>query len=238
MEWTARELVNALGGHPAEALGIDPATEAGANRWLVAAIVLGSRGPAKAATEAVRSLAKNDTATPRDLAGADPERLERLLAEAGLTRPEVTARVLLRASAALVERFGGSCAALARDADGLEELGGRIASLAPGVGAATVARFLRPLRDVWTAAADLPLSPATHAAAVCVGLLRGHEDEEGSPGALRAALRAEAGAPALADAEHALDQLGRRACLPGRPERCPLNPRCPARSVARPGQRE
>jgi len=236
--WTARELVDTLGGHPAGALGIDPTAAGGAERWLVAALVLGARGRAEAATAAARALAKDGLAEPRDVAAASPEQLVRLLAEAGLADPERAASVLRRACAALVERFGGSCAGLARDADGLEELGGRIAALAPGVGPAAVARFLRPLRDVFAAAADLPLSPAARAAAECVGLLACGGDEAGGPGALRAALAAEADAPTLTDTEHALDALGRRACLRGRADRCPLKARCPRRAVARPGQRE
>jgi hypothetical protein len=93
-----------------------------------------------------------------------------------------------------------------------------------------VARFLRPLRERWPAAREVPLSPAARAAALHLGLLREGEDEEGEPGALRAALLRWPEAPALADAEAALARLGERACLRGRTARCPLGADCPAKS--------
>jgi endonuclease III len=221
--------VERLGGHPAADLGIDPADEEGCGRWLIAACLLAGRVDAGAATGAYRALARDGLPSPREIAAADPARIALRLADAGYPKPEVAARKLVRASAALAERWGGSPAALAADADGLPELAARIAGLAPGVGPATVSLFLRPLRDAWIAARELPLSPAARAAAVHLGLLREGEDEEGEPGALRAALAGEPGAPALADAETALERLGRRACLRERPERCLLGGDCPAR---------
>ena len=62
-----------------------------------------------------------------------------------------------------------------------------------------------------------------------MGLLREGEDEEGEPGALRAALAAQPDAPSLSDAETALERLGRRACLRQRVRSCPLGGDCPAR---------
>jgi hypothetical protein len=226
---TARELVDRLGGHPAASLGIDPGDAEGAGRWFIAACLLAGRSKASSAADAYRALARDGLPSPGEIAKADPARIARRLAEAGYPKPEVAAGKLARASAALVERWGGSIAALAADAEGLDDLGARIASLAPGVGPGAVATFLRPLRDVWIAAQEIPLSPAARAAAVHVGLLRAGEDAEGEPGALRAALAAEPDAPSLADAEAALERLGRRACLRERPARCPLGDDCPAR---------
>ena len=109
-----------------------------------------------------------------------------------------------------------------------QDLAARLARLAPGVGTATVTRFLRPLRDRWPAAREIPLSAAARAAAVHLSLLREGEDEEGEPGALRSALLREADAPVLADVEAALGRLGERSCLRQRPARCPLGQACPA----------
>jgi len=237
---TARELVERLGPHPAAALGIDPRDEEGVGRWFIAACLLAGRAQASAAGDAYQSLVRDGLPSPREIAKADPARIARGLVEAGYPKPEITAQKLARASAALVERWGGSLVALAAGADDLADLGERIARLAPGVGPATVALFLRPLRDAWIAARELPLSPAARAAALHVGLLREGEDEEGEPGALRAALAAQPDAPSLSDAESALERLGRRACLRQRFRSCPLGGDCPARErgVARGHGRE
>ena len=98
------------------------------------------------------------------------------------------ARRLVRIAAGLTERHAGSLEALAGAADSLEQLGARLASLAPGLGGASVSRFLRPLRDIWPTASDLPLDPAAHAAAVHLGWLEEGQDLEAAPGALRRAL--------------------------------------------------
>ena len=237
---TARELVERLGPHPAASLGIDPCDEEGAGRWFIAACLLAGRGGGSVASNAYRALARDGLSSPREIAKADPTRIARWLAETGYPKPEIAAQKLARASAALVEHWGGSLAALAAGADDLADLGERIARLAPGVGPATAALFLRPLRDTWIAARELPLSPAARAAALHVGLLREGEDEEGEPGALRAALAAQPDAPSLSDAESALERLGRRACLRQRFRSCPLGGDCPAREhdVARGHQRE
>jgi hypothetical protein len=226
---TARELVERLGRHPAAELGIDPREAEDADRWFIAACLFAGRVKAAVAASAYRALARDGLPSPREIAAADPGRIALRLAEADYPKPEIAAGKLARASAALVEGWGGSFAALASEAEGLDDLGARIVRLAPGVGPGAAAIFLRPLRDIWVAAREIPLSPAARAAAVHVGLLREGEDEEGEPAALRAALAAEPGAPTLADAEAALDRLGRRACLRERPERCPLGAHCPAR---------
>ena len=110
--------------------------------------------------------------------------------------------------------------------DGLEALGGALAALAPGLGAATVTRFLAPLRALWPAAADLPVEPAVLAAGCHLGLLAEDQDLEGAAAVLVATSKG----PDPVDLEAALARLGRRACLRGRYARCPLGASCPAHS--------
>jgi hypothetical protein len=157
--------------------------------------------------------------------------LEAVLAAAEYPAPDVAARMIWRASDSLVKHYGGSLDALVNQSDQLEDLAARLASLAPGIGAARVARFLRPLRDHWPAACEIPLQPAARAAAQHLGLLRDGEDEEGEPGALRAALRRDPASPTLADAEYALERLGARACRRNRVAQCPLGQSCPGRAL-------
>ncbi len=220
------ELIDELGGHPSRVLGLELALGVDQDRWLLAACLLSQRGGEARALEAFRALNARGLATPESVAEA-PEQLAAALGEAGWRNPEAPAGLLARAARGLCG-CGGS-ERLAREAEGLEELGARFAELAPGLGRATVARFLRPLRDHWPAAAEIPLSRAARAAALHLGWLAEGEDEDGEPGALRARLRGEPDAPALADVEAALERLGAAACLSGATPRCPLQARCPAR---------
>ena len=120
--------------------------------------------------------------------------------------------MLCRAAASLCDRHRGDLDALAARCDGLEELGSRLAALAPGLGTATVLRFLRPLRDAWTAARETPLAEPARAAAVHVGLLGASEDLEGEPAALRAACARWLPDLSPVDVEAALERLGALAC--------------------------
>lgn len=163
--------------------------------------------PENAACAAFRALAAAGLDAPPALAAAQPDPVARILERAKLPRAPQRAAALVRSCRGLVEDYGGSPAKLAAAAEGLDDLGARLAGLARGIGAATVLGFLRPLRGLWPAAADLPLSPAAEAAAEHLGLAW-----NGDP-----------------DVEAALERLGRRACLRGRPERCPLGEACPAR---------
>jgi hypothetical protein len=222
-------LLEQMGPHPATALGLDLAQQGGPERWFVAACLIAGRAPEPRALRAVRELAARGLDQPAAIAKAGAGAVAAALTRAGYPRPEPVAQRLARAGRNLVERHGGAFTILAAGAGDLEELGGRLAALAPGVGTATVLRFLRPLRDLWPAAAETPLEPAARAAAVHLGWLAAGEDEEGAPGALRAALLQEVNAPPLADVEAALARLGARSCLRQRPDRCPLGARCPAR---------
>lgn len=226
----ARALVERLGGHPAARLGIDLEREEGRRTWLVAACLLSVRGGEARAEAGVTALARAGMADPALLAEADPAVVLRALEEAELAGAENIAARLVRAGRALAERHAGSIDALARGALDLDELAARLLGLAPGIGASTVARFLRGLRFVWPAAREIPLAPAARAAALDLGWLADGEDEEGEPSVLRDALAADPGAPAFVDVEAALERLGAAACLRGRIARCPLGGGCPRRA--------
>jgi hypothetical protein len=226
----ASELVARFGGHPVEELGIDLEASDGPGRWLVAACLYGGRINAESALAAARALDAASLADPKSVALARPEALEALLLGTGYPAPDVAARKLWRICNSLVDGYGGSLDSLATQSEQLEDLAARLASLAPGFGAASVARFLRPLRDRWVQAREIPLHPAARAAAVHLGLLAEGEDEDGEPGALRAALRDDPAQPSLADAEFALTRIGRVACSKNRTARCPLGDTCPRRA--------
>jgi endonuclease III len=223
------ELVARLGPHPARSWGLDLDTDAGLARWLVAACLLAPRGDEAAAGSARGELAQRGIDSPDALAHASPGSVAAALRAASYPKPEIMAARLVRASANLIERHAGSLSALAASVDGIEELGAALVALAPGVGSATAAELLRPLRDRFAAARETPLAPAARVAALHVGLLRESEDEAGEPGALRAALAREQPIPSLSDVEAALTRLGRRACRRGATQRCPLGPDCPVR---------
>jgi endonuclease III len=194
---------------------------------LVAACLYGGRVDDGVARAAARTLAEAGLADPSSIALARAEALEAALLGPGYPAPDVAARKLWRICHSLAERYGGSLDSLAMQSEQLEDLAARLAGLAPGFGAASVARFLRPLRDRWIQAREIPLHPAARAAAVHLGLLAEGEDEEGEPGALRAALRDDPAQPSLADAEFALMKIGKVACLRNRANRCPLADECP-----------
>jgi endonuclease III len=222
-----RALVELLGPHPVRQLGLDLDSEEGLARWLLAASLLGGRAGESAGLEAVRRLAAAGLDGPAALASAGVAAAAEVLAAGGYPQPEAAAGRLVRAARGLLA--GAGLEERAAAAAGLEELGAGLSSLAPGVGPATLRRFLQPLRERWSAAGDLPLDDAARPAAVHLGWIDSAEDTEGAPGALRARLLDEPEAPALADVEAALARLGRAACRAERPARCPLGPRCPAR---------
>jgi endonuclease III len=225
---TGEQLVSRLGPHPARRWGLDLGADADLARWLPAACLLAARQDEDAASAARAALAARGLDAPEALARTGAARVAIALAASGYPKPEITAARLVRASASLLERHAGSLGALLSGADGLTEAGAALIGLAPGLGPATAAEILRPLRDRFSAAREIPLTAAARAAAVHVGLLREGEDEEGEPGALRAALAREHPVPDLADVEAALTRLGRAACQRRSTARCPLGPDCPA----------
>ncbi len=154
--------------------------------------------------------------------------LEATLLEAKHPDTERVAWKLMRVSAGLVEYYSGSVERLAHSADNLEELGGRLAALASGFGTASVTRFLRPLRDRWVEASELPLHPSALAAAVHLGWIDANTDPDVALGALRGYIATTATPPAFRDLEAALERLGAW-CRRNRTKTCPLGDICPAR---------
>ncbi len=218
-----------LGPHPAARAGLDVADGADRWGWLVLARLLSERVKEEVALTAFAHLAGDPGPAPDSLAAAGPARVAAALGAGGLPRPEAVAVVLCRAATSLCERHRGDLDALAAPTDGLESLGGQLAALSPGLGSATVLRFLRPLRDVWSAAREAPLAESARAAAIDLGLLAESEDLEGEPAALRAACAHHAPDLAPIDVEAALERLGALACRGQRVLRCPLGDDCPAR---------
>ena len=231
---TPGDLVVRVGRHPAAQLGLrldfesrDTETaETELERWLIASCLFGGRASHDQALASARALEARGASTPLGVVRLGIENLAETLEKAGHSQPGAAAGLLARLATVLVESEPGILDAIGRDAEGLEELGSRLAALAPGFGAARVTRFLQPLRDTWPAAAELPLDPNACRAAFHLGWL-GEEDDD--PAALRATLEGENPKAALADCEFALSEIGRRACRRERPERCPLGPRCPRR---------
>lgn len=251
---TPEELCEALGRHPITDLilpggnpggatplpSAEPRAEAAPlddsdlDRWLVICCLMGSALDASQLAASAKALETAGLATPGAIAKTGGAALELALAAAQHPKAEASADLLARVTATLEERYGGSVAALGREADDLEDLAGRLLGLASGFGRAAVLRLLRPLRDVWPLADEVPLDPRARAAGLHLGWIQGSEDEEGAPGALRRRLRAfevEARSPTqFCDIEAALERLGRASCLRERSERCPLGSRCPQRT--------
>jgi len=222
-------LIETLGGHPSRAYGLALETPSGRARWLCVARLASERDPEATKREAYARLDAEIGADPRALADADPTAVARCLAATGLRRAEPVAHGLCRAARSLAVGYGADLERLAADCLDLDELGGRLASLAPGLGRATVLRFLRPLRAAWSAARETPLADTARAAAIHLGLIGDGDDLEGEPAALRRALDDAAPAAPFADVEAALERLGAAACRAGRIARCPLGEACPAR---------
>jgi hypothetical protein len=223
----ARRTVAQLGPHPSRRAGLDLARAEDRASWLVLARLLSEHAREEIALAAFARLAAEPGAAPDRLAAADPARVAAALDAAGLPRAAIVAPVLCRTAASLCERYRGDLEALAARSDGLESLGSGLAALAPGLGAATVLRFLRPLRDAWPAARETPLAETARAAAIHLGLLGASEDLEGEPGALRAACARAAPELTAIDVEAALERLGAAACRRGLTARCPLGEACP-----------
>ena len=220
-------LVGAMGGHPLGQLapkGLE-ADDAALFRWLLVSLLISGRASARNALGALGGLEADGRALPAALAGLEPTSLAQALAGAGIPHPERLAPRLVRVARGLLGA-GGSISALGRDALDLESLAGTLAALGPGLGAATLARFLAPLRERFPAAADLPVEPAATVAAIHLGWLP--EGCEGDAAFEPLRRRAAAAAVDVVDLEWALGQLGRRACMRNNPRRCPVA-RCPRR---------
>lgn len=210
----AQALTRRLGPHPATQLGLDLQSARGREAWLLAATLLGTRAGEEAVMALLQTLHRDGLLEATSLIEHAEELSARLASGPWQDSHPLAAR-LLRVAKALAE--GGGVESIESEADGLEMLGGGIARLAPGLGAATVLRFLRPLREIWPDAAEVPATPAALTAAACLGWVA--EAAEG----LR--FPPDSGAPA-ADLEAALERLGAVACR-RRVARCPLIDACP-----------
>ncbi len=225
------ELVKRLGPHPCVRLGIPlrPGPERAASdtelwRWLVAAALLADRLGEERVATALRACDEAGLGAPAAWSAAGAPAAAASLARAGHRNAARRGAQLVRAAAALEARFGGSLTRLAEGATDLEELGARLAGLAPGIGPGTLRRFLEPLRDRFAAAAELPLAASTCAAARHLGLVAGSGGAEPEWSDL---VRSCAAGPDPADLEAALGYLGERACRRGARARCPLGADCP-----------
>ncbi len=227
------ELISKLGGLLAPKLGIDLHSESDGStaRWFLIASLMGPQFGEDRIEKAYPLLCGAKLDTLQEILHAEPQSLISTLEAAGHPKPEANAAKLRRAAEALDSIYAGSFDRLAGEAESVEDLAGRIAALASGVGPATVLRFLRPLRDRWLLADEIPLDNVARSAAIHLKLIREGEDEEGSPGALRAAWNGIASSSSeetnFADLEAALTRLGQISCRRGRAAACPLPALCP-----------
>jgi endonuclease III len=227
----ARALIERIGSHPWKARGEALEDDQDVGRWLVAACLLSAGRDEGRALEAFQALSESHLDSPGTLASAPAGAAAAALEASGIPQPARLAHQLTRACQALQERHRGSLDALAGESETLEALGGQLAALGPGIGKATILRFLRPLRARWPAAAEVPLTRAAHAAAAHLGWIDASDDPEGDPSALRQALAGPGDGPAFSDVESALERLGRRACVRERADRCPMGAICPLRAA-------
>jgi hypothetical protein len=237
----AHDLARRMAPHPWNrlALDLDTSDDSTLGEWLLFNCVFAGSSRLRDDPIAIHlALREAKLASAQCMAVSEPNTLLALLDDVGCQKPEPIAALLLRVSRALVERHAGSVQALASDALDLESLGGALARLAPGFGRASVARFLRPLRDHFDVLDALPMEPAAIAAAAHLEYCGEDVEPEFAASLLRRRLvedAAEAGAaepPAFRDFESALEQLGRSACLRERTARCALGHDCPRREAA------
>jgi hypothetical protein len=232
MPLSARELVARLGPHPATRAGIDPGADADSARWLMLALLLAARLDEDRAVAISNALVL--ARAPHDVASfarVDIASLAALLAREHVPRPESIAATALRACRALVHDWQGSIERLVVACDDLDVLGTQLCALAPGIGHATALRLLRPLRDRFDVAREVPLAAPARTAAIHLGWLSDRDDAEGEPASLRARVASEPDAPRFADVEGALERLGAAACQRERIARCPLGVDCPKASA-------
>lgn len=231
-------LLERLGGDFSHRLGLTLESEDDREleSWLVASCLLGQRLDEAQVEAAFRALRETSGTTLNQIVSVEPATLIQILASTGCKNAAQEAAKLAtklkRAASSLELHYSGSLTRLARQAESSDDLAGRIAALASGIGAATVLHFLRPLREIWRLADEIPLHPAARAAALHLDLLHEGEDEDGAPSVLRARLSAanttSGQAIAFADLEAALLRLGQRTCLRGRKATCSMHDFCPS----------
>jgi hypothetical protein len=178
---TPAELVRSHGGRYATALGIDLASTDSDERfkWLLAAILYGTRISESLATRTWHELATRNVRTPQHVLDSGWDRLVAILDSGGYVRYDFkTATKLLAVCTALLRNYAGDLDALHAAATDPRDLETRLKALGKGIGDTTVAIFLRELRGIW-AKAEPPLSPLALNAAQALGYLRPGSDTAG-----------------------------------------------------------
>ena len=166
----------------------------------------GARAAAFARCRPIRAPRRSSSPRPA------PRAWPRALGAAGLRRPRRWRACCVAPRRRCATGYRGDLERSRRQCDGLEELGGRLAALAPGLGTRDGAALPAPAARAWTAARETPLARAARAAAVHIGLLAEGEDLEGEPAALRAACARHVPDLSPIDVEAALERLGAAAC--------------------------
>ena len=167
----ARRVVAVLGGRYSAELGIDvDASDAGVERWFLAATLFGARISARVAERAFGVLAAAGLARIGQLRHVPSGDLIAMLDAGGYARYDVrTATRLLELSEVVDERYDGQVAVIGRSFLAYKDLSAALDAL-PGWGPVTVRLFLRELRGVWPGAGP-PLDERALAAAYHLELL-------------------------------------------------------------------
>ncbi len=168
------ELVRSHGGRYATTLGIDLAAKDSGERfkWLLAAILYGTRISEQLATRTWREFAARGVLTPQRMLATGWDGLVAILDAGGYVRYDFkTATKLLAVCSNLLRDYAGDLDTLHAAAADPCDLETRLKALGKGIGDTTVAIFLRELRGIWNKAAP-PLSPLAVAAAQMLGYLR------------------------------------------------------------------
>jgi hypothetical protein len=206
-------MVKRHGGRYAADLGIDlAAPDAGERfKWLLAALLYGTRISESLATRSWKEFAARDLLTPERILQTGWDGLVAILDAGGYVRYDYkTATKLLDVCTALERDYSGSLDRLHDAAADARDLENRIKALAKGIGDTTAGIFLRELRGIW-AKADPPLSPLARSAAISLGYLGQEMTPDRALARLKSMWAAEGGASnGFADFEAALVREGLR----------------------------
>ena len=168
------ELVRNHGGRYATALDIDlAATDSGERfKWLLAAILFGTRISEQLATRTWHEFAARGVLAPQRMIDTGWDGLVAILDAGGYVRYDFkTATKLLAVCTILLRDYTGDLDTLHAAAADPRDLEARLKALGKGIGDTTVSIFLRELRGIWSKAAP-PLSPLALVAAQTLGYIR------------------------------------------------------------------
>jgi hypothetical protein len=173
---TPAELVRSHGGSYATALGIDLASDSGERfKWLLAAILYGTRITEQLATRTWREFAARGILAPQRMLDTGWDGLVAILDAGGYVRYDFkTATKLLAICTSLLRDYAGGLDNLHAASADPRDLEARLKTLAKGIGDTTVGIFLRELRGIWNKA-EPPLSPLALNAAQTLGYLHGRQ---------------------------------------------------------------